>query len=889
MDLPTLPIPSTSNEIINTYKEYYKSFECDALHIHHHNFSNYINQYLNILTQLSKFPLHVNQIRAAIGVLSLHRFGYHNFQNLVQLFDRIVPQIDYEYVKFTSWVAGQLIHHPDMQESRYVQHLLVRLFEWSGAVGRRARQLAAVELLASLSINAGNYVVTFFPSLQIFIWRLVAHPSLQILKSTAKAIQAYTNALMRYGRAELDNVMHFFISLCLKLLGFNDQIKHYASLLLLESLINSNPMYFINEIVHITKNIFDNIEDGSILVQSQACAVLACISQVDAQYFIDFIAEEVFSISEHLILEFPEIISKSLSLMCRTVPTFVEQRLDNYTRFSKMILDEESDFTFNMLSAAIEQFGSDKLLPFIMEFDFTAKKLNQSFVNFIVKLFEYRKSTKYNNDYAFLTKKICNRLLEELKTNKIYAILLISKMPKNTLFINKKIMALLWELTNDENYKIRKIVPNAIFNISRQTKHSSSIVDTSKKLLQIAIFETRSDVRCSILKALTENIVEDHASPEFMQFYHIFLEDENYQVRELTINFIAKINKYNPMSLSSMIREVLVDDFFIIRHVPQIHKRAIAMRLLPSLIKAISMTIKAFSKGIIDIFKTYLNEYNPKQNYENFLEENSQVSILISIVESLTLLAALDPSEVSLNSEFLIPKFCQIAKETDHRKISLGIFHLLYVLLTPPASTLVIRSQIPIILSNCTSYLVKTHSRKARMAILKILGAIGVPEVHQRQAKTGTKTPSYINEKLTRLFFQPSRDSEPGHVDEAILLNRNGSEQYFSCFSANALMEVFSNDNMKMYYEETIKALVDVLAKPKMYLLSYFDSFIDRFLIVLESSTNEEVLIYIPQLTRLVCLSAQNTSPFAERSLNFINRRFCDDLAICFLDLIIAF
>ena len=188
MDLQTLPIPPTSNEMIETYKTYYKSFKFDALHISNNNFTNYINQYLDMLLNLCKFPRNINQIRAAIGILSLHRFGYHNFQNLVKLFDRIIPQIDYEFVKFTSWVAGQLIHHPDVQESRYVYHLLTRLFEWTNSTGRRSRQLAAVELLASLSLNAGNYVVTFFPSLQIFIWRLVSHPSLQILKGTANEI-----------------------------------------------------------------------------------------------------------------------------------------------------------------------------------------------------------------------------------------------------------------------------------------------------------------------------------------------------------------------------------------------------------------------------------------------------------------------------------------------------------------------------------------------------------------------------------------------------------------------------------------------------------------------------------------------------------------------------
>ena len=180
MELETLEIPCSSNHIIKAYKKYYKSFESDAIHINNNNFNDFFEKYFDLLLRLCK-QHGPDQIRAAIGILSLHSFGYHNFKDLVKLFDRIIPQRDYEYIKFTSWVAGCLIHHPDIEEGRYVGHLLVRLYEWTNANGRRARHLNAVELLAAIAENAGNYVVTFFPNLQIIIWSLVSHHSLQVL------------------------------------------------------------------------------------------------------------------------------------------------------------------------------------------------------------------------------------------------------------------------------------------------------------------------------------------------------------------------------------------------------------------------------------------------------------------------------------------------------------------------------------------------------------------------------------------------------------------------------------------------------------------------------------------------------------------------------------
>ena len=113
------------------------------------------------------------------------------------------------------------------------------------------------------------------------------------------------------------------------------------------------------------------------------------------------------------------------------------------------------------------------------------------------------------------------------------------------------------------------------------------------------------------------------------------------------------------------------------------------------------------------------------------------------------------------------------------------------------------------------------------------------------------------------------------------------------CFwlTANSLLEMFKNDDLKDLYEDTIDALVQVAQFPRMYMLGYFDAFMGRLLDVMEGTgmSNDQLTGILPYFTELVANSTHNTSPFLKRSLQLITDRYSMEMSIPFLDLIIAF
>ncbi|KAK8841294.1 hypothetical protein M9Y10_027497 [Tritrichomonas musculus] len=897
MNLRNFMIPSKFADMIKAYEKYYHGFYLEMVRMSNTKFSSYVQKYLDLLLDLSRRPLTEDSIRAAIGVVSLHQLGYQNFNHLSSIFDRLIPQMDEEYIKFTSWCVENLTEHPNIDETQYAQSLFLRALSWTRSKGRRARPLAAAHMLHSLSLSCGSIIVSFFPQLQTALWSLVSSRSLRILKSTADAISAYTRSISKYGRNYLNEYMDFFSKVCIKLLSSEDPISQYGSLCLFEELINEYPDYFVPNFINLLKYIAESTEEKPVIVKGQAFIVIASLSAVNPVGFVESIAEEFFQNVEEMLLEFPVEVTRSLCRLCKNIPDFISGHDDGISKIEQLkdyaykLVDQEPDSAFRLLTTIFDCFQL-KSLPIKKEL--MAKlidlPLSEDYKNFLISLSRCQKSSniieKFNKE---LPSQLCAKLVKELrgKQNSI-ALNIISELHSNFIYDHELLLKAIWPLIEESSEEDTRVtVPRALFNITKSTDVISTEIVT-KRLLQFSIYEPSINVRCSILQVMIDNTEESFAQDTFLKYYEMFMNDDSSTVRELFYKLLINLAPLNPMTITSLTRSALLNAFFIIRKVPSIRKKAKTIRGLPYLIQASKMTIKAYSGGLMEIIMNTFDNYNPRMKFENFLEEDAQTSILIGITHSLINLAPLDPEQVAKHAPKLIPILCDIVLSTEHRLLTIYILELFYELLSGTASTIDYRIQIPIILSTCSTFLANTHSRKGRIVTLKVLGAIGCAEVHQRPPPKGTQAPKNMDEDLARMFFHPTKDTEGVLDDALLLLNRQLNEQYFLAFVAKSLLEVFNNDDLHDFYEDTVRALVEVLHHPKMPALAYFDAFVARLLTVLENASEEEIESLLPLFSLLIMNSTHNTSPFLKRSLEFISKRFNIKQASLFIDLVIA-
>ncbi|EAX94604.1 PIKK family atypical protein kinase [Trichomonas vaginalis G3] len=883
MNLKDLKIPTKCSDMINTYQAYYQDFYMEMVHISNSSLNEHVEEFLSYIQSITTSPAIDDIMRAAMGVTCLHEFGYDNFPRLVRIFDRLIPQVDYEYVKFTSWCAGKLVVHPGYEQSRYVTHLFERIIGWIRARGRRSRHLAAVCMLEQISLNAGTDVVPFLMQLQPAIWTLISHPSMRLIDETAKAISRYTRAILRYRRLDIDNYLGFLTSLSTKLLSLDNPTKTYAGLKLIESLIESYPDYFIPSLEEIHYLITDTTTNRPILVKNEMFVAISYLALVDPKQFSE-IASDLFDNIEEIIVEFPSSIAEAIYKLCQNAPDFVKNKIDLIKSLAPKILFD-IDSVCTLLRALLDAFDIEALpISEVLIKEILDQPFSESINSFIVSL-----AKAMDKDMpSWLIKNIHQKIINEYQSNTLLVLNLISLLPSNAIYDAKGIMNLVSDSSPVASLQVRKLVPNAIFNVAMSSNNQRFMDETVQKIFQLAIFDPSNEVRCSILNVLKDNPSKELASPASIKFLQLFSNDDSTSVKTLVFKTIAELGKLNPLYVSNITRHSILEHLYIIKNDPDVRLRARTVKTLPDLIKAASFSGQIYAKPFMDIAIEILSRPLEKDQIENFLDRNGQTKIIIGIIDSIALMAPVAPDVVSSYATTLIPILGEKLSPNEDRMLILAIMHLFFVLLSPPASTLQYRVMTPYILQCCSQFLAQTQSRKCRMATLRVIGAIGILEVHQRPPPKNTQAPKNINETLAREFFTFSRDIDES-FDDTLLINEQTWDQLYSTVVANVLLKVLDDESLKEMYPDTCHALCQVLGNIKMYMLSQFDQFFDKILTILENSNENDLGLYLPVVSDLITMSTLNCSPFVERTLKILITKFNDKDLLQILDIIVSF
>ena len=661
-------------------------------------------------------------------------------------------------------------------------------------------------------------------------------------------------------------------------------MKEYAGLKILEQLLFNCPDSFSSSFGEYFDTITDITYEAPILVQSEAVVALSFLSNIDPKQFIEISAEFMMELTERVLMEFPAEIVDALVRLIGTVPEFIESKLDTFIGFCEK-LKEEADCCFSLLSALIERFPGIEI------------KLINDFAKELLKSKCTPEFRRFYVLYAKLTgreipREIPEKLMEKAEwcienEDKVEALRLLAELPGTAITNGESILEFVTKNSLLEPEHIRKIIPSVIYNIAESTE-SISTSRIIERLYQLAVFDPAPSVRQAIIRVLIGGNVDQVATGESIKFLKLFANDDSMRVRKLVFRLIAKVSEKNPMGVSAITRHSILEHFYIITHVPGIRMQARIVDTFPELIRAASFTMKTYIKPFMDIARRMLMGQAEKRTFENFLEEQGQIKIDIGLMESISLLAPMAPELIAEDSRELIKVLCGKLEAFENRPLILSTLRLLFVLMSPPATSLPFRVMAPLVLASCSKLLSATHSRKARMEIFRVIGAIGVMDVHQSPPPKSIETPKNMDDELARQFFHPSRDIE-SDTDDTLLLKGATADQCYIGVVSKALMQVLKDASLKDYYGEAASALCEVLSSPRMFMLAAFDSYVSRLLDIIEQSDDEELRIFLPILAKLINESAHNTTPFAERALNIITRRFNSRTSDLLLDVLIAF
>ncbi|EAY20688.1 PIKK family atypical protein kinase [Trichomonas vaginalis G3] len=869
MNLSSYSLPNTYEEMKKQYDKYYFEFYHEMVRMSNISLTEYIEKYLQLVESLAKSSKPEDAFRTAIAINSLHSFGYNNFTVLSNLFDRIIPQKEIELVKFTSWVAGNLIHHPNLEQSHYVSHLINRLIGWLHSHGRRERHLAAAWMIYELSDNAGSSVVIYLSSILSASNILLVHQSTRVSDATIAAYSAFTTAVLRYRRSELLNYLEVLSKLSLSLLTLNDPAKQNAAIRLLTCLIVQVNDYFTPFIQNLCGQIEYIYETSTPLVQSNCLCLESSISYADSAQFMDYFGDNYFTHVKEMILEFTTELTNSLIQLSKFVPDFVLDNMESIKEIANSLVNHEMySEAFSLLSYFL-QFDPDSFVPFDSSL---AHKLVQAPLSINYRDF-FLVLTSLDDIFPdYILNSLFGKLQKELTTETpLFSLQLIANMPSEYFPPDNQLLMMVLPFTTSRSVSIRKTAPKAIFNIL-QSNESISAQSIVLQELQRAMSDLDLSVRCAVLESIAESCLEELATPKALEMLKVFVNDDAYSVRIETIKILGNLIEINPMTVTGIIRQCIIDYFYALKNITSIRQRGRIGRLLPHIFRAGQKFIKVYTDIFLEVFFDVMSQNNVEEEspYINFIEENNDVTLKIGLIESLPLFAVNDKDKIENNIEQIVNDLCSYLQLSMPRALILAVLRCLFDLLTPPAASVAVRSTCATIFNACSALLYITVSRKTRIAILRVFGAIGVLDLHPTNPPITTPLPDNIDEDLARKFFQPSRDSDT-EIDESYLLDKRKEEIYIGHYVMMSLVNILMDISQKDYHAIASEAIVKVIQPQKLWMLPLIDYFANQLLNLLNTSKDDDTKSrYVEILIPFIYKAGNVIVHFVPQIFNFV-------------------
>lgn len=522
-----------------------------------------------------------------------------------------------------------------------------------------------------------------------------------------------------------------------------------------------------------------------------------------------------------------------------------------------------------------------------IDFDLILELLDAPITKYFISFFSQYCSLSSEFPANF-SMKLYQRLSYALSLSEAHqALQLIAKLPPSCLIHQQSLFDVISAsyFVNDE---VRTAVPRALLQIYLSSD-SISQENIFSKFFQLAIFENSLPVRCEILSVLESQACKELASPKYITQIQLFLNDDSSRVRKSAFSLIQKLCSFNPMSIASVLRESFVNYLFIIEYVPNLRQRSRIARSFPELLLASGMLLPVYSNVLYDLIFSFFRspDFDLIESHSNeFLDETARNYFFIGLLDSIAIIA----SQRSLSGKMtqIIPILIGVLQESIERTLLLSVLKLLYILFTTPTSHLNYLEHSPEVFSVCSKLLATTHSRKTRIHLLKIIGAIGLLDVNPRNPPISIELPHNIDDDLSRQFFHPTRDIE-GTVDEFLLFQSRTIDQCFLSIAAKTALSSFEIDNPPDLRLCAAKTLVQILKQPLMYMLSFFDSFVSLVFETIENGDDEVLNAYLSLLSQLILTSSQNTTPFLDRFIENFKKRINDDTCVAFLNAILAF
>ena len=363
-----------------------------------------------------------------------------------------------------------------------------------------------------------------------------------------------------------------------------------------------------------------------------------------------------------------------------------------------------------------------------------------------------------------------------------------------------------------------------------QTSSHSVLIVTEilDRLLSIAIADTDSQIRKTVLDSLDQRFDHHLAQANHVRTLFIALNDEVFDIRESAMKLIGRLSIYNPAYIMPSLRKLLIKLLAELEYSSVSLQREESARLISALISSVPRLIEPYVESILKVLL-------PKA-----VDPSASVaSKVLTAIGELAHVGCQDMTPYLADLMSVIMDTLQDQSSASKREAAL-------ITLSHLASNTgwVIEPYLkyPSLLDVLISILKTEQKHSIRMETMKVMGVLGALDPYKHKIASTTE----------------AANTEPSDAIASILAAGPSSEDYHPAVAIATLMKILRDPSLNVHHSAVITAVMYIFKTLGLKGVPYLPQIIPALISMMKTCPASILEFYYQQLGLLVSIVRQH-------------------------------
>jgi FKBP12-rapamycin complex-associated protein len=370
------------------------------------------------------------------------------------------------------------------------------------------------------------------------------------------------------------------------------------------------------------------------------------------------------------------------------------------------------------------------------------------------------------------------------------------------------------------------------------SNHAIQLVgEVLEKLLTVGIADPDHTIRLIVLSSLDERFDRHLAQAENVRSLFIALNDEVFEIRQITISIIGRLTFHNPAYVMPSLRKTLIQLLTELEYSGVSRKKEESARLLSLLIAAASKLIKPYVDPIIKVLLPRARDASP--------------GVASSVMAALGELSTVGGEDLLQYLDELMPLIIEILQDQSSLVKRDAALRALGQLASASGYVIDPYVDYPALLNILISFLKSEQAGSIRRETVKLIGVLGALDPYRHQMlDRGPED------------HLPEQKAMTQDVSHLVTGMGPSAEEYYPTVVISTLMSILKDQSLSTHHTAVIQAIMYIFKTLGLKCVPYLSQIIPGFILVMRTSSPNILEFYFQQLGILISIVKQHIRNF---------------------------